>query len=187
MMFAEWYDRARLWTVSTLRMPRDETDFVANRELVEAVIRDAVPMEIDFVAVCTCNEAAIPIGKETHDPPMVGHRVQLDVAAPLANVIFEQPASGVERVVDGDIDILMCMVRLGIAPDHDLAPGNFEINTHPEQITLLAAGVLAFDDDAARYDPVKEAFERLGALTYSRRDSIRRVHVAESNLEWQLH
>ena len=47
--------------------------------------------------------------------------------------------------------------------------------------------MLAFDNDAARYDPVKEAFELLGALTYSRCDSIRRVHVAESNLKWQLH
>ena len=127
------------------------------------------------------------VGQEPRDPSVVGHRVQLDVAAPLANVIFEQPASCVERVADRDIDILMRMVRLGIAPDHDLAPWNFEIDTHPEQITLLAAGVLAFDNDAARYDPVKEAFERLGALTYSRRDGIRRVHVAESNLKWQLH
>ena len=81
----------------------------------------------------------------------------------------------------------MRMVRLGIAPDHDLAPRNFKIDTHPEQITLLAAGVLAFDNDATRYDPVKEVFERLGALTYSRRDRIRRVHMAESNLKWQLH
>ena len=81
----------------------------------------------------------------------------------------------------------MRMVRPGIAPDHDLAPRNFEINTHPEQITLVAAGVPAFDDDAARYNSVKKAFELLGALSYSRRDGIRRVHMAESNLKWQLH
>jgi hypothetical protein len=81
----------------------------------------------------------------------------------------------------------MRMVRLGIAPDHDLAPRNFEIDTHPDQITLLAAGVLAFDNDAARYDPVKQALELLGALTYLRRDRTRRVHMAERNLKWQLH
>ena len=131
-MFAERYDRARLRTVSTLRMLRDETDLVADRELVEAAIRDAVAMEIDFVAVSTCNEAAIPIGKETRDLSVIGHRVQLDIAAPPANVIFEQPASCVERVADRDMDILMRMVRLGVAPDHHLAPGYFEINPHPE-------------------------------------------------------
>ena len=100
---------------------------------------------------------------------MVGHRVQLDVAPPLANVIFAQPASCVESVADRDIDILMCMVRLGVAPDHDLVPWHFEIDPEPEQITLLTARMLAFDNDAARYDPVKKAFELLGALTYSRR------------------
>jgi hypothetical protein len=170
MVFAQRYDRARLRTFSTLRMMRDKTDLVANREPVEAAIRDAVAMEIDFVAVSTRNKAAIPIGQETCDPSVIGHRVQLDVAASLANVIFEQPTRCVERVADSDIDILMRMVRLGIAPDHDLAPEHFEINPHSKQIALLAAGVLAFDDDAARYNSVKKAFELLGALTYSRRD-----------------
>ena len=53
---------------------------------------------------------------------MVGHSVQLDVAAFLTNVIFEQPAGRVESVADRDMNILMGVVRLGIAPDDDLAP-----------------------------------------------------------------
>jgi len=158
-----------------------------NRELFERAVHDAVAMEIDLAAIGAQNEAAILRGQEPRDSSVVGHRVQLDVAASPANVIFEQPASCVERVADRDIDILMRMVRLGIAPDYDLAPRNFEIDTHPEQISLLAAGVLAFDNDAARYDPVKQVLELLGALTYSRRDGIRRVDMAESNLKWQLH
>ena len=52
-MLTERDDCARLRTFSTLRMLRDKTDFIANRELVEAAIRDAIAMEIDFVAVCT--------------------------------------------------------------------------------------------------------------------------------------
>src|SRR6516165_11413205 len=54
-------------------------------------------------------------------------------------------------------------------------PRNFEIDTHPEQITLLAAGVPAFDDDAARYNSVEKAFELRGARTYSCFDGIARV------------
>ena len=95
-----------------------------NRELFERAVHDAVAMEIDLAAIGAQNEAAILRGQEPRDPPVVGHRVQLDVAASLANVIFEQPASGVECVADRDIDILMRMVLLGIAPDHDLAPRN---------------------------------------------------------------
>ena len=41
----------------------------------EAAIRDAIAMEIDFVAVCTCYKAAIPIREETCDPSVIGHRV----------------------------------------------------------------------------------------------------------------
>jgi hypothetical protein len=168
-------------------MSRDETYLVANRELFERSVRDAVAMEIDLAAVGAQYEAAILRGQEPRDPSVVGHRVQLGVAPPLANVIFEQPASCVESVADRDIDILMRMVRLGVAPDHDLVPWHFEIDPDPEQITLLTAGMLAFDNDAARYDTFKKAFELLGALTYSRRDGIRRVHMAESNLKRQLH
>ena len=186
-MLAERDHCACLRPFCALGMLRDETHLIANREFFERAVHDAVAMEIDLAAIGAQNEAAILRGQEPRDPPVVGHRVQLDVAASLANVIFEQPASGVECVADRDIDILMRMVRLGIAPDHDLAPRNFEINTHPEQITLVAAGVPAFDDDAARYNSVKKAFELLGALTYSCCDGIRRVHMAESNLKWQLH
>lgn len=172
-MFADRNDRARLRTFSTLRMLRNKTDLIANGELVEAAIRDTIAMKVDFVVVGTCDKSAIPIGEESHDPPVVGHRVQLDVAASLANVIFEQPASCVERVADRDIDILMRMVRLGIAPDNDLAPRNFKVDTDTKQIALLAARVLALDDDAAGDDPIKEAFELLDALMYSRRDCVR--------------
>ena len=169
-MLAERDYCARLRAFCALGMSRDETYLIANRELFERSVHDAVAMEIDLAAVGAQNEAAILRGQEPRDPSVVGHRVQLDVAPPLANVIFEHPASCVESVVDRDIDILMRMVRLGIAPDHDLVPWHFEIDPDPEQITLLTAGMLAFDNDAARYDPVKKAFELLGALTYSRRD-----------------
>src|SRR6201993_3953398 len=155
-MFAEWNDGARLRALGTLGILHDKTHFIAHGELFESAIRDAVAVEIDLAAIGAQNKAAIPIGEETRDAPMIGHRVHLDVAASLANVIFEQPSRRVERVANGDIDILVRMVRLGITADHDLAPRNFEIDTHPEQMTLLAAGVLAFDNDTARYDPVKK-------------------------------
>jgi hypothetical protein len=54
MMFSERNDRARLRTFSTLGMLRDEANLVANGELVEAAIRDAVAMEVDFAAVGAC-------------------------------------------------------------------------------------------------------------------------------------
>ena len=80
---------------------------------------------------------------------MVGHRVQLNLTAPLANMIFEQSAGGIESVADRYVDILMRMVCRGIAADGDLATRNFKIDPDPEQIALMVARVPAFNDDAA--------------------------------------
>jgi len=132
-------------------------------------------------------KAAILLRKEPRDPPMIGHRMQFDVTAPLTNVIFEQPAGGIESVADRDVDILVRVMSRWITPDDDLVSRNFEIDTHPKQIALLAARVPALDNDPAGNDPVKEAFELRGALLYTCCDGIRRRHMAKRNLQWRLH
>jgi hypothetical protein len=109
--------------------------------------------------------------------------VQLDVAASLANVIFEQPAGSVERVADCDVDILMRVVGLGIAPDDDLAAGNPKVDADSEQIALVLAGIRALDDDAARYDPIGEPFELLGPFANACRDRVRGIHMPEGDLK----
>jgi hypothetical protein len=107
-MLAERDHGARLRAFGTFGMLRDKTHFIADRELVEPAIRDAVAVEIDLVAVGALDKAAILLGEEPRDPPMVGHYMQLDVPASLANVIFEQPAGGDERIADRDKDVLSC-------------------------------------------------------------------------------
>jgi ATP synthase len=109
--------------------------------------------------------------------------MQPHIAAPLANVVFEQPVHCVKRVADGDMGILLRVVRLGIASDDDVAARNTQICADPEQIALPAARMLAFDDDAAGYDPFEKAFELLGAWTDARRNPLRAVHVTEAVVE----
>jgi hypothetical protein len=169
-MFAQRNHRTRLWAFGALGMLRDKTHLVTNGERRKPAVHDAVAMEIDLIALGAHDEAAILFRKEPRDPPMVGHRMQLDVAAPLTNMVFEQPAGGIESVADRDMDILVRMMRRGIAPDDDLVAGNFEIDTYPKQIALLAARVPALDNDPAGYDSVKEAVEFRGAILYSCRD-----------------
>jgi hypothetical protein len=113
--------------------------------------------------------------------------VQLHLAAPLANMIFKRPAGGVEGVADRDVDILMRMVRRRIAADGNLAAGNFEVDADLEQIALTPARVPAFHDGPARDDAIEEPFELPSPLAYARRDGLRGIHMAESNLERKLH
>ena len=148
-MLAQSNHGARLWTRRTLGMLRDKTHLIAHRELIEPSIRDAVTVEIDLVAVGAQDETAILLGEKACDPTVVRHRVMLHLASPLANMIFEQPAGGIESVADRDVDVLMRMVCRGIAADGDLAAGNFKVDADPEQIALMVARVPAFDDNAA--------------------------------------
>ena len=113
--------------------------------------------------------------------------MQLYVAALLANVIFEQPADGIERVANGDMGILMRMVGCRIAADDDLPARDAEVDAHMEQIALLAARVPAFDDDAAGGDSVEEALEFLGTRANPCRDRLRAVHVTKRDLKRDLH
>jgi hypothetical protein len=164
-----------------------ETHLVAGRELVEPAIRHAVAVEIDLVAVTAQDKAAILLGLEAHYPPMVGNGMQFDITARLANVVFEQPAGGVERVADRDVHIFVRMVRRRIPADGDLAAGNFEVDSDPEEIALKMAWVAAFDDDAARRDPAEKALELFGPFAYPRGDGVGGIHVSEGNLKGELH
>jgi len=186
-MFAERHHRTRLRTFGAFGMLRDKTHLVSDGQLVETATGDAVTMEIDLGAIGGHDEAAILLGKQARDPPMIGYCMQLHIAAPLANVVFEQPAHGVKRVADGDMGVLVRVVRLGIAADDDLAAGNTEIYADAEQVALLAARMLAFDDDTAGYDPIEKAFELLGACADARRNRLRAVHVTKGDLKRDLH
>jgi len=171
-MLAERNDSARLQPRGTLGVLRNKTDFIAHRELVEPAIGDAVAVEIDLVAVGAQYEAAILLGKNTRDLPVVGHRMYFDITAPLTNVIFEQPAAGIEGVAERDVDVLIRMVRHGITPDHDLPSGNFQIDADPKQIALLVARVPALHDHPARHDAIEEPLKLRDALAYARGDRL---------------
>ena len=170
VMLAERDDGARLRALGALGVLCNKTHLIAHPELVEPAIGDAVTVEIDLIAVGAQNEAAILLGKNTRDLPVVGHRMYLDITAPLPNVVLEQPAGGIEAVAERDIDVLMRMVRRRITPDDDLPPGNFEIDADLKQIALLTTRVPAFDDDTARRDAIEEPLKLRDALAYARGD-----------------
>src|SRR6516162_11637123 len=90
VMLAKRDHGARLRAFRALGTLSDETYLIAESELVEPAIRDAVAVEIDLVAIGAQDEATILLGEKACDPTVVGHRVQLNLAAPLANMIFEQ-------------------------------------------------------------------------------------------------
>jgi hypothetical protein len=102
-------------------------------------------------------------------------------------MVFELTARGVEGVAHRDMRILMRMVCAGVPSHDDLASGDGEVDANLEQLALLMPLVPAFDDDPAGGDTIEELIELFGPLADARLDGGRGVHVAEGNLEWQLH
>ena len=74
-MLAERDNGARLCAFGALGMLCNKTHFIADRELVEPAIGDAVAVEVDLVAVDAQNKAAILLGEEPRNPAVVGHRM----------------------------------------------------------------------------------------------------------------
>src|SRR5260370_14740378 len=101
-------------------MQRAETHLVADGELFESAVWDAVAVDTDLIPISAQDEAAIPLRKEPSDPPVVRHGVHLHLAASLADVIFKQPAGAIETVADLDVDILTRIVRLGLTLPYHL-------------------------------------------------------------------
>src|SRR5258705_9735113 len=93
--------------------------------------------------------------------------MQFDFTPMNTCVILDLAAGGSERVVNSDCDIVMGAPRLGLASDHDFAPGNCDVYSDPEQIALMVAPVLTLDGDAARHDLIEEPVELRGIFTYS--------------------
>lgn len=187
MVLAEHNHGACLQASGAFGALRDKTYLVTDAELFKAAVRDTVTVKVDLAAVNRGDEAAILIGKQARNAPVVGDRVQLHLAAPLANMVFEQPADGIERVPNRDIGVLMRMMGRRVAADDDLAAGHTEVYANVEQIALLAAKMAVFDDDPAGGDPIEEAFELLGAAAYACRYRFRAVHVTKRYLKRNLH
>jgi hypothetical protein len=66
----------------------------------------------------------------------------------------------------------MRVLGCGIAPDHDFAARDCQVDPHMKQITLLVACILEFDSNATGYDAVEDAIELLGPLANTRRERL---------------
>ena len=132
MVFALENHSARLRTSSAFGFLCNEAHLIADAEFVERLARDAVAVEIDLAAVGAQNKTAILLREKPHDTAVIGHRMHFDLAAPVARLVFELPARRLESVANGGVNILMRVLRRGVAPDENLAAGNAEVDADLE-------------------------------------------------------
>jgi hypothetical protein len=68
----------------------------------------------------------------------------------------------IEPSILNTVAVEIDLIAVGAQDEAALAAGDFEVDANPEQIAPKPAGAPAFDDDAARCNPIAEPFELLG-------------------------
>jgi hypothetical protein len=84
------------------------------------------------------------------------------------------------------MDVLMCVLRLRIAPNNDFTPRNAQVYTDLIDVALLTR-LPSFDNDTARDDPIEEPLEGIYAFSDPLFNGGGRSHMAKRDLYGHLH
>ena len=184
-MLADEMDGRRLRPFLALAFGGDETHLKADLESVKSIVDDAVPVKIDLPPIRCLDDAAF--GEQLRYTAVAWHFVAFDLTATSSNVVLELAPSGVEGVADCYIDVLMGVVCLGIAPDHDFTAGNPQVNANVIKFALAVMAMRRFDDNPVTDDAIEKLPKFFGSLADVRFDSIGMGDVVESDLQRNLH
>jgi hypothetical protein len=115
------------------------------------------------------------------------HFVALDIAASASNMVFKLAPRSVEGIADSHIDVLMGVVRSGIAPDHHFSARNRQIDTNMIEFAFAVMCVWRFDNYSAAGDAVVKLLKPSGSLADARFNSVGMSNATEADLHGELH
>src|SRR5687768_8450409 len=106
----------------------------------------------------------------------------LDVAALAAHVVLQPTPCGVEGVAQGDLHLLVVLMR-----DGDFAARHLEIDAHVELLALALVARAELDHDAAAYDVVVIALELFRLLADRPIQGVGLCNAVQRDLEGDFH
>src|SRR3990172_4076958 len=137
-----------------------EADPAAHLQAREGAPEDAVLVEVDLAAVLRAQEPVATAREEAHDLSRGRRGVGLHPLIAPANVVLELPAGLAGGPLRRRIEVRMSRRLRGIAPHHDLAAGNGQLDTDPVLRTALAVVLAqALQRDDTTGDPFAESLE----------------------------
>src|SRR5512144_3106087 len=113
--------------------------------------------------------------------------MRLHVARSLSHVILEPARRGIEGIADGYVDIFVGLVFRAAPLHDDLLAGDGDVDADIEKLALVMMAMRSFDDDPTAGDPLIEPVEPADLVSDVRFDGVGRVHVAERDLQRDLH
>ena len=113
--------------------------------------------------------------------------MRLHLARRLTHVILETARRGIEGIAHGHVDIFMGLVFRAAPLHDDLFSGSGDVDADIVEIPLATMAMRSFDDDPTAGDPLVEPVEPRDLLPDICFDGLGGVHVAERDLQRDLH
>jgi hypothetical protein len=187
MMLADQMDGSRLRAFLALAFGNDEAHLLADLDVAERIADDAVPVEIDLAAVRCLDDAVTVFRKQLRYATMGRYFVAFDIAASASNMVFKLAPRSVEGIADSHIDVLMGVVRGGIAPDHHFSARNRQIDTNMIEFAFVVMCVWRFDNYSAAGDAAVKLLKSSGSLADALFNSVGMSNATEADLHGELH
>jgi hypothetical protein len=165
-MFAEQLDRAGLRPLLAGLFGKGHTR--AGSELAEAVIKHAIPVEIELMAIGGFEKAELAGGIEPRHGSDRRSVVLFHVALQTADLILQPPAGAFERIIDRKWQIGMAFICFRSARNVNLpAIRQGKPDVHLVQPTGQVMAPRAFEDDATGRQATESLLE-IGDMLFDR-------------------
>ncbi len=103
------------------------------------------------------------------------------------HVVLQPATRGVERIADGDVQILVCMVLAWFPVHHDRAPGNRQIDADVVDLAMAVVSVIGAQRHPAGGHAIPKLLEFLNPAPHLGLDGRRRFHATEGDLDVGWH
>src|SRR5690606_1538922 len=147
-----------------------EPDLVADAEVVEVGVHDAVAVEVDQTPLRRRDAPEIAVRMQHLDRSARRAFAGLDLAADDSNAVLELTARRVEGVPHRHVDVLVRLILVGIPACDDLRARHPDVDEHAIELAFALAPVRSLDRHAATDDLGHVALELEGALPRLRLD-----------------
>lgn len=186
-MLADEMNGSRLWAFLALPLGCDKAYFMTDFDAVKCITDDAVPMEIDLAPIRCLDDAVIVSCKQLGYTTVGYHFMALNVAAGSSNIVFKLAPRSIEGIADSHIDVLVSVVRSGIASDYDFTARNRQLDANMIELALAVMYMRRFNDYPAARDLIVKLLKPSGPLADARFNGVGMSDAAEGELYWNLH
>src|SRR3990172_3802399 len=158
-MLADRDDGARLRSLVAFLLIDGKPDFLADRQLGEQSVVDAVAVKIDLLTVRQLDKAEPLLREKTCDLAVHRGLMGLHARARAAHMVLESPPCGIKGIANGNVHVFMGVIFWADMPDGDLAPRGSDVDRTIVERSLVVRAVTSFDHDAATCNAWGEALQ----------------------------